>query len=35
MLSEKINICTSEIMFAGDEKRDIECALGAGLFQLL
>lgn len=35
MLSEKMNIHTSEMIFVGDEKKDIECALGAGAIAVL
>lgn len=35
LLSEKMDIATSEMMFVGDEKKDIECALGAGAVAVL
>lgn len=35
LLSEKMDIATSEMMFVGDEKKDIECALGASAVAVL
>ncbi len=35
LLSEKMNISISEMAFAGDEKKDIECAKNAGAFAVL
>lgn len=35
MLSEKMNLHTSEMMLVGDEKKDIECALNAGAIAIL
>lgn len=35
ILSEKSGIKTSEMIFAGDEKKDIECALDAGAVPVL
>lgn len=35
MLAEKIGISTSEMMFVGDEKKDIECAVNAGAVAVL
>lgn len=35
LLSEKMGITTTEMMFVGDEKKDIECALSAGAVAVL
>ncbi|MBR1599731.1 MAG: HAD family hydrolase [Lachnospiraceae bacterium] len=35
LLSEKMNIKTSEMVFVGDEKKDIECAKNAGVRAVL
>ena len=35
MLSEKMNVPPSEMMFVGDEKKDVECAINAGAVAVL
>ena len=35
MLSEKMGIPVSEMVFVGDEKKDVECALNAGVHAVL
>ena len=35
ILSEKMNVPASEMMFVGDEKKDVECAISAGAAAVL
>ena len=35
ILSDKMNVLTSEMVFVGDEKKDIECAINAGTISVL
>ena len=35
ILSDKMNVLTSEMVFIGDEKKDIECAINAGTISVL
>ena len=35
ILSKKMNVPTSEMMFVGDEKKDVECAISAGAAAVL
>ena len=35
ILSQKMNVLTSEMIFVGDEKKDMECAINAGAIAIL
>ena len=35
ILSDKMNVLTSEMVFVGDEKKDIECAINTGTISVL
>ena len=35
MIADKMNVLTSEMIFVGDEKKDVECAENAGAVAVL